>query len=239
MTLPRLALVFTAALLVSMLALLPLRSALGLADLAAAGISARDVSGPVWSGHLHDARFRGNSLGDVDVGLKPLPLLLGRQHVRLASPTWRVTLLRGGRGGIEHASGSFTPGGLPTIHGASLLLQFDDASLVFTGGRCAMATGGVRVDAGFGEMASADLRPIQLQGSLQCTDGDGVLALASMPVPGAPQVAATMTIAADGNYQLQTRAHTDDAATALALQVAGFQQTPTGLVRVDSGNLLH
>src|SRR5690606_10082020 len=110
-------------------------------------------------------------------------------------------------------------------------LSFDNASLVFAGGRCQKAGGAVEAELVVPGLAE----PIRLQGPVRCDGDAGSIALASIPAPDAPRVEAVLDIENDGHYQLQSRVQPAGAANGLVLQAAGFRQTPAGLVRTDSG----
>lgn len=55
----------------------PMRLALDMGDAAEAGLSARAVSGNIWSGQLVDAKWGRIALGNVQLGLAPIALLRG------------------------------------------------------------------------------------------------------------------------------------------------------------------
>ena len=85
---------FLAMFALAMLAFLPMRLALGFAGLDAQGFSAREVRGSLWSGRLVEARFGDIALGDLDAGVSPLALLIGRARIALqgesADPAQRL-----------------------------------------------------------------------------------------------------------------------------------------------------
>ena len=66
---------FSALLLLSLLALLPLRIALG--GLVDQGFTARQVAGTIWYGRVGELSLRARRLGTFEVRLDPGPLLLG------------------------------------------------------------------------------------------------------------------------------------------------------------------
>ncbi len=230
----RLALLFVAALMLMLLVLLPLRLALGAADLAALGLTARDVAGPVWSGRLRAATLQGHPLGDVGVALRAWPLLLGVRQVRLSAPDLSVEVLSGRQVGIEDASGQIAIDRIDSLPGLDLKLRLADVDLRFADGQCVQANGTVRAEVRFDGAA-----PVQLEGPVRCNGESGELALTATAGPGLNRAQATLSVAADGRYQLVSQVDPTDDATSAALQLAGFQQTPAGLSRIDSGHLLH
>lgn len=229
----RLALAFVAMLVVMLALLLPLRLALGAADLTALGVSARDVTGPVWSGHLHMTEWRGRALGDTAVALRPWPLLLGVRQVQLTTPGLSAEIVDGRQVGIGDASGRIALDRIDTLPGLGLQLHLIDVDLRFANGQCVVAGGTVEV-----AVSVSGRAPIQLKGPVRCDGDHGVLALTAATSPETGQFEATLNVAADGRYQLRSRVDPADDAASAALQLAGFQQTPAGLSRLDSGHLL-
>jgi len=63
--------------LIALVALFPLRIALGLSPVERMGFTARAVAGPVWSGGIGDLRLRDQALGSFAVGLDPFASLGG------------------------------------------------------------------------------------------------------------------------------------------------------------------
>ncbi|MGY0557273.1 MULTISPECIES: type II secretion system protein N [unclassified Lysobacter] len=229
-----LALSFLLALALMLLATLPLR--LGLAagsgiDPDALGLSADGASGSIWSGRLRSVEWRGQTLGDATLALEPLSLLLGVQRLELATSDLSVDLLRGRRIGIDHIDGPLQLDIDRPLPGLVARLSFENASLVFAGGRCQKAAGALKAELVVPGLAE----PIRLQGPVRCDGDAGSIALAAIPAPDAPRVEAVLDIESNGHYRLQSRVQPAGALTGLALQVAGFRDTPAGLVRTDSG----
>ena len=230
-----LVLVFLVALAAMLALLVPLRVAMDATGPVAPGLSARGVTGPVWSGRLQGAELDRRPLGDVTVALAPLPLLAGVQRVHVAGAGVSADLLRGRRSGLARADGRVELDDLATLPGLVVLLRLEDAGLQFAEGRCARAEGRVAVEVGIAGAGGS----VRLHGPMRCDGDHGVLALASSPGAGHHQAQATLELRADGSYRLRSLVRPGDAATALALQAAGFRQTPAGLARTDSGHLLH
>lgn len=230
-----LALVFLVALATLLALLVPLRLVLDATGSVAPGLSARGVTGPVWSGRLQGAELGRRPLGDVTVALAPLPLLAGVQRVHVAGAEASADLLRGRRAGIAHANGRVELGGLAMLPGLVVVLRPQDAGLQFAKGRCVRADGVVAVEVGIAGAGGS----VRLHGPMRCDGDHGVLALASSPGAGHHQAQATLELGADGSYRLRSLVRPGDAATALVLQAAGFRQTPAGLARADSGQLPH
>lgn len=158
---------FAGALLFSLVALLPLRVALGWLGFESRGLAAREAEGSVWLGALADARFGDVPLGDVATRLRALPLLVGRARLDLAEEEGLragLTMSRHGFG-IDDARGSLTGPALAGLPPPALDLA--DVSVRFGDGLCATAEGlvkarfagdlgGVALAAGFSGEARCD-----------------------------------------------------------------------------------
>lgn len=194
------------------------------------GLTATQAAGTVWSGQLRAAAWRGRPQGDIAVSLRPLSLLAGIRRLRLSAPAFSIDLLQGRRPGFEHASGQLE---LP-VHAplsGTLVLSLDDAGLVFGDGTCQRAGG--RVAADFS--AEGLPRPLRLAGSLACDGERGRILLSTQASPGAVPVEASVTIDAQGRYDIHSLVRSADAPSSLVLQAAGFRPTPAGLLRTDQG----
>lgn len=159
---------FLGTLLFSLVALLPLRFALGWLGFADKGLAAREATGSVWLGALAEARFGNAPLGDVATRLRVLPLLVGRARLDLeqADDGLRggVTVSRHGFG-IDDASGRIEAPALadlppPTLDLADLSVRFADGLCVHAEGlvkaRFAGELGSVPLNAGFSGEARCD-----------------------------------------------------------------------------------
>ena len=165
---------FVGALLFALVALLPLRLAIGWFALDGRGLAARDVAGSLWLGVMGDAQFGGVALGDMEAGLRFLPLFVGRARIDVEragdGPPLEagITATRHGFG-IDDATGTVPlagAGGLPIE-----AVELGDVSVRFTGGLCGHAEGRVRARLA-GELAP--LLPGGLSGEVSC-DGAALL----------------------------------------------------------------
>lgn len=162
-------------LLVSLIVLLPLRLVLG----AVPSLSARTVHGSAWGGDAQDLQLRSLALGDVEAGLAPLPLLIGRREIwlerrggeplaaRLASSGdgLRLSVFEGTVSVVDVA---------PDLPGTSA--RFSRFGLRFEHGRCVEAHGQVQVDTVV-STANSPAR-LTLSGRAQCRSGKLFLRLA-------------------------------------------------------------
>ena len=196
-----------------------------------AGLGAVEAGGSVWSGRLRAAHWRGQPLGDLKVGLAPLPLLAGRQQLRPESDSARLLLSRGRVTGLAAGDGVVA---LPPIAGLSLRALLDDARLLFDADGCREARGRVRVEL---TLPLDALPPMILSGTPACDGRDGRLVLLPEDAGGALALEATLEIEADGRYRLQALARGDNPAIRPALQAAGFQSAAGGMSRVAEGRL--
>lgn len=158
---------FLAILLLSLVALLPLRFAVGWLGYADKGLSAREASGSLWLGALAEARFGTVPLGDVTTRLRFLPLLIGRARLDLEREnglSGGVTLSRHGFG-IDDATGTIDGPVVadlppPTFELNDLSFRFEDNLCAHAEGlvkaRFAGELGGVPLSSGFSGEARCD-----------------------------------------------------------------------------------
>lgn len=221
-----------------LLALAPLRFALDRIGASEAGLAAARVDGSVWSGRLDSASFRGVQLGDVTLGLRPLPLLLGRSRFvleTLGAPGRAVLVREGSRVGLTDATLTLpiqlTRGPVP-LRGE---LRLQDVTVLFKGSACEEAGGRVVTDLLSRNGDFLQWQGPELSAEIACR-GRTVL----IPLRGArdgTEVNGTMSIEADGRYRLETRVVTGDLGLATALVLAGFRRRPNGLTRFNAGRL--
>jgi general secretion pathway protein N len=192
-------LLFLSALLLSLVAFLPLRLALESLGFAATGLAARQVEGSVWLGALADARFGAVELGDVATRLRLLPLLAGRARLDLVQKG-EGEGFRGGSSlsrhgfGIDDASGDLP---VPKLAGlAAPALRLDDLSVHFADGLCADAEGPVeaRLAGGLGGVPLA----AGFSGEARCDGPALLLPLASQA--GGERL--DLRLFADGRYRI-------------------------------------
>jgi general secretion pathway protein N len=237
----RRAALFAAALVAMAVLFAPLRFALDRIDASRLGLAAAEVEGVVWSGRMRSASFHGLQLGDVHVGLRPLPLLLGRSRLVVETgengpaPGRAVLVGEGRRSGVTDATLS-----LPLVFSQAAAplrgeMRLQDVTVLFDGTACDKAGGRVVTDVLARNAEFLQWQGPELAGEVGCR-GDSVV----LPLRGArdgTDVSATVSVGSDGRYRLQTRVVTRDPALASALTLAGFRGGPEGLNRVDSGRL--
>lgn len=226
----RLALWFTGAFALALLLCLPLQLVLPRLSLPP-GLSATGVEGSLWRGRLRQARWRGAELGELQLGLSPLPLLAGRQQLWLRGPHLHLALQGGRMRGIDKAQGVLP---LPSPPGLALRASLEDARMRFDADGCRDAGGRVRIEA---TLPGDALPPLLLSGTPACDGRSGRIALLPEASGGPLVLEATLSIEADGRYALQTLARSDDPAIRSALLAAGFQDAGGGLSRADAGHI--
>jgi general secretion pathway protein N len=219
------------------IATLPLRLALQLAGADDAGLTARSVSGSIWSGTLVDARWRGAALGTLDAGLAPLALLGGTVRLNVARDSELLGNLRGavllsGARGVADMTGTVSLGaslaGVPldTVRLEAAGVRFDSA------GRCTAASGRVQLSVAL-PVPGLDLAS-GMGGALTCRDGRAEAALASQS--GMER----LTLSADGNGRYRARLaieRSSDPVVAGLLRAAGFLPAGDALVLLHEGRL--
>jgi general secretion pathway protein N len=223
--------------LILIIATLPMRLVLALAGADAAGLSARAVTGSIWSGQLIDARWRGARLGTLGAGLAPLALLGGEARLNVARDdvllgTLDGALILNGARGVKDMDGTVSLGaslaGVPldALRLLAVTARFDSA------GRCVEAAGQVQLSIAL-PVPGLDLAN-GLSGPLACRAGRAEAALASqsgmerltLSFDGIGQYRARMSVKASG-----------DAAVAGLLRAAGFLPAGGDLVLLHEGRL--
>jgi len=228
---------FGALLLLALLALVPLRLALGVAGADALGLSARRVNGSIWAGSLAEARVGALALGDVDARVSPGALLLGRLTVALDGAGTaegagralhgRVTMRRHGFG-IEGLSAGLAAGSLFQPLPVTAL-DLDDVSVRFEDGACREAEGRVRATLGAGPAGIA--LPPQVAGAVRC-EGAALL----VPLTGqAGTEGVTLRVEGDGRYRAEFVLGAADPAAAERLGRLGFVPAGNGYRLVAEG----
>ncbi|MDB5679192.1 type II secretion system protein N [Sphingomonas bacterium] len=227
---------FGAMLTVALIALFPLRLALGAFGLADEGLSAREVTGPVWWGGLGEARYGNVALGDLSAGLSPIRLFVGRARIDVV-----------GQGGTPneslHGALSFSrntagmddvtatvPAGDAFAPVPITSIAFDDVSVHFQDGRCENAEGKVTATIA-ATMPQLNLPPT-LSGNVRCDGGALLVPLASQ----AQTESIAVTIQADGKYRAVLSVRPSDASVGGALTAAGFRQVGAGYQLTVAGN---
>ena len=220
-----LAILFAVVLVGALVLLVPLRTALGWIGAERLGLTAAQVEGTMWAGHLSQARYGGVSLGEVAVALDPVALLTGRRRLTLTAEggavNGRAVLVSGADGaGLAEASGvaplSVAPAGL-ALRGA---VTVENLTAVFRAGRCIMASGQLTTDLFQRNAALLGDAGAPLSGEAACQGGVLVAPLRGTSASGA--VSMTLRIRGDGRYDLDTGVTTTDPALDSRLALAGF-----------------
>jgi general secretion pathway protein N len=230
----RLILVVVAAALTAAIVLMPLRFALALAIPDDGSITMRSASGTIWDGRVEDMRVGRTSWGALDVGLRPLPLLLGRAEFDVArmegSPLGPLTgrLISGfGQRGVADLTGTIGISGGGRLPVESV--RFDGLSAALSASGCDDASGRVQVMLGV-RIAGLVLRN-GLSGAIRCDSRRIVVPLAGES--GMERL--TLRIAGDGAYDAQLSVQASDPLLGAALSAAGFRPTAEGYVRNERG----
>jgi len=230
MTRLSLAIVFATAFVLFAVGTIPLGLALSLTHAEQAGLSARDVSGSIWSGTLKDMRLRGVRLGDTDIGFEPFALAAGMRRLHLRSERGEATIVGGRIQGMDHAGMTVGLDELGLALPFKGVVRLRDATFLFENGNCSWAAGHIATDL----LRLNDNGP-ELAGELAC-DGDSAVARLSGNA-GEVRIGMTVRIDAGGHYRSELRAGGADPALSGALLLAGFAQSGDVLVRIDEGML--
>ncbi len=198
-------------------------------------LAAGSVSGSVWRGELQGARLGRILLGEVKIGLEPLPLLIGRTRVRMeaqggdARGAGRLRISRKAPG-VDGLSASVPLSALGLSGGLGGEVALRDFSAAFRDGACREASG--RVTAVINGLGDG---PATLTGRPVC---QGRALVASL-TGGAKDATAELIIRlqADGRYQIEAVVRTADPALGAILAAEGFATAPDGYRRTIEGRL--
>jgi len=163
-------LLLAALFVIALLALLPLRVVVAKVP----GLTARSVDGPAWSGTIRDLRAGPLPLGDVDAGLLPLPLLIGRPEVWITRHgTAAAPFTAHAAGGDGWLRLSRVNGTVPLADGMAGLpvasAGFTDFALRIEGGKCMEAKGAASITLAPLSVLLPD--PITVSGQARCDRG--------------------------------------------------------------------
>jgi general secretion pathway protein N len=227
--------IFGAIFVVALIALLPLRLAMGWFDLGNTGLTARVVSGSVWSGTLREASFGGVALGDLHAGLSPFQLLIGRARIGLSGQGDGAA--RPFRGAISVSRHSFgvddmsatLPAGTVFAPVPVSALDLDDVSIRFQDGNCEKAEGRVRATLS-GDLAGINLGQ-GMSGSARCDAGALLLPLVSQA--GTESIA--LRLWGTGRFRAELTVQPSDPAEIQKLVLGGFQASAKGYVLAIEG----
>ncbi len=222
--------------LLGLILFLPMRVAFGIAGLERLGVSARDMSGTIWSARIDQLMLGEMPMGNVRAGLSPLSLLVGRARFDIERNAGLPNDVRGaltvgiGRIGIDDVTGavplgrSFAP--LPVSS-----LTMEDVSGYYSGDRCGHAEGRVRA-----QMATQfpGLNLSQGLSGVATCDGDALL-LPLLSQSGMESI--RLRIWRSGRYSAQMRIETADPTLKAALMQAGFATAGQAQTLTVEGNL--
>lgn len=222
---------FGGALLLGLIALFPLRFALG--PIAERGFTARHVAGTIWDGRIGELMFRERRLGTFEVRVAPLPLMVGAGQVRfsrIGDPDGPLdgTLSYGSSNGVRDLTGRIAAAGL---FGAMPIESVEptDVTLLFREGRCIAASGQLRVTLAIpipGDFAR------QLSGTLRCERERVRFRLANP----SGVVSLEFYVTAKGRYRAWLRFVDIPPGLSAGLAMFGFNPSPEGLAMSVDGH---
>lgn len=228
----RLVFLFAGVFILSLLALLPLRTVVG--RLESQGFAARQVAGTIWYGRIGELNFGQRRLGTFEVALSPLALLTGTTKLdfrRLGDPQGVLdgALVSGGRRGIRNTSGRL---GLAGLFGALPVdaIEFDNVTALFRGQECASASGQVTV---LLATAVPGVDGVALRGSLRCENRRVRFTLATPSGKGRLD----FYVRSGGDYRAWFHVRGAPLDQAAILTAAGFTPSPDGLMMSVDGKL--
>jgi general secretion pathway protein N len=199
------------------------------------GVTARKVEGIIWDGSIRDLRVGQLPIGDVNARLHFLPLFLGRAQISLSrgdapfAPgiTGSVTRRPGGIS-VDNVKATFPVGALFAPLPAEKV-ELQDFSARFRSGRCADASGNVRLT------LANTLPGLDLSNGLlakpRCDRGQLLIPLLSQSAMERVDV----RISGDGTYTATIFLEGDRTEQAVPLGLAGFRPVAGGYRMVRKG----
>ncbi|VWX62022.1 type II secretion system protein N [Sphingorhabdus sp. 109] len=216
---------------------LPLRLAVGMAGLEGSRFSAKAISGSVWNGRIEGAQLGPFPLGDLDAGVRVLPLLTGRILMDLERPPVAgdaglvATVGKSGNSLLVQDATTVLNLGSQLAPLPASVMELQAVSISFAGGRCQSASGQVRVS------LDANIPGLNLKqgllGNAQCQDGVLVLPLQS----GSGMEQLTLKLQGNGFYTARLFLSGNDRAWTLLLPTLGFRSVPDGYAIKVAGQL--
>lgn len=225
-----LASVFVAGFAAALASTLPMNLALAWLGVDRIGVAAAEVSGSIWNGRLTAAQYRGIPLGDVEASLDPFALIAGTRRLAVHGTLGRATLVQGDWRGFEMADAAIEVEHLRLALPLTGRLKLENATLLFSGGRCARADGRIATD-----ILQRAFNGPEVSGSLSCA-GEAAIAQLEGRMQEV-EVNIALRLDAVGRYQAETRIVSANPMVRGALVLAGFVENGDGFVRSDEGAL--
>ncbi len=209
---------------------LPLRLIVG-----SDGVIARKVDGIIWDGSIRDLRIGPIALGDVNARLVFPALFLGRAKIMLSRGD--AQFAPGLSGSVTRRIGGFSiddmKASLPVGSVFAPLplenVELQDFSVRFVSGRCAEASGNIRLNVASG-VAGLDLAN-GLLGRARCDRGQLLVPLLSQSA----MERVDFRISGDGRYSATIFLEGDRPDQAAALALAGFRSGSGGYQMIRKG----
>lgn len=225
------------AVIVVALFFLPLRLAVGMAGLEGSHFSAKAISGSVWHGRIEGAQLGPFPLGDLDAGVRLLPLLTGKLLMDLERPATAgedglvATVGKAGKSLLVQDVTTVLGIGRQLAPLPASAIDLREVSITFAGGRCQSASGQVRVSLD-ANIPGLDLKQ-GLLGNAECQDGVLVLPLQS----GSGMEQLTLKLEGNGFYTARLFLSGSERAWTLLLPTLGFRNVPNGYAIKVAGQL--
>lgn len=228
---PILIMTFAVALVLAMIVFWPMRAGLAAANASTLGLSAREVTGTIWSGRLQGAALGSQPLGDLDARIHFFPLLSGETRLSLQGEgAFQGLFIRRGDAIAVRALDVQAPVSTVGLPGGGTV-TLSQATVAFDGPRCDEASGRARIEGLAGTGWTAPL----LEGPLACADGRLVARLRGQDA--SVDLAADMAFDRTGRWTLDLLARPADPLISAALSAQGFQPGPEGLTYSTTGRI--
>ena len=208
----------------------PMRVALSWLGADRIGVAATEVSGSLWNGRLTAAQYRGIALGDVDASLDPFALVASTHRLTVHGTLGSATLVQGDTRGFEAPHGAIEVAHLRTTLPLAGLMRLEQATLLFSEGRCARAEGRIATD-----ILKRAFEGPEVTGTLSCAGEAGIARLEGRLRD--VEVSIALRVEASGRDQAETRIVSANPMVRGVLSLAGFVESGEGFVRSDEGAL--
>ena len=216
---------------------LPLRLAVNMAGLEGSRFSAKTISGSVWHGRIEGVQIGPFPLGDLDAGVRFLPLLTGKLLMDLERPATPgddglvATIGKSGKSLLVQNVTTLLGVGRQLAPLPASAIDLRAVNIAFAGGRCQSASGQVRMSLD-ANIPGLDLKQ-GLLGNAECQNGVLVLPLQS----GSGMEQLTLKLEGNGFYTARLFLSGSDRAWTLLLPTLGFRKAPSGYAIKVAGQL--
>ncbi|WP_198024156.1 type II secretion system protein N [Sphingorhabdus lutea] len=215
---------------------MPMRAAIGMISGDNNLLRAQNINGPIWSGQISNVEIAGFSMGQINAGLLPLPLFMGRGELAFSSDKENNKamiegVIFGGLGGngIKNLNGEAQlQGKIGKLLGGNVI--FNNFNVHFKNDICSSAKGEVKLLLNGGILSSLDINE-GMTAQASCDGADLSLSFISF----SEQEMVKLRVNQAGKYNANIIILTDDPAMMAGLGLLGFTPYQAGMIRRETG----